>query len=88
MLIQSYSYEEFIIYIEDIQNRFVILYKTKLGLYKLVQYVSQENHLCQLQETCANATAMISKMERGKGNNEDEYGNYAKGDIMPGENTR
>ena len=40
MLIQSYSYEEFIIYIEDIQNRFVILYKAKLGLYKLVQYVS------------------------------------------------
>jgi len=31
---------------------------------------------------------MISKIERGKGNKEDEYGNYAKGEITPGENTR
>lgn len=31
---------------------------------------------------------MISKMERRKANNEDEYGNHAKGEITPCETTR
>lgn len=36
----SYPYVEFINYIEDFQNRILILCKTKLGSCKLVQYLS------------------------------------------------